>query len=125
MSGILRIIILMSGLSISWFVLMLLIRKKINEKNTLVWLIGVFAVILLSVNPNFLDTVAAWVGVDYPPSLLFLCAFIVLLIIALYQSVQISQLYDKLKEISQFVALQEKKQQSAAERQERQSSEKS
>lgn len=121
MSGLLRIIILLLGLSISWFVLLLLIRKKINEKNTIVWLVGVFIVIVLSVNPQMLDVAAAWVGVDYPPSLLFLCAFIVLLIIALYQSVQISQLYDKLKEVSQFVALQQQHE-SAVDKKEEQSS---
>lgn len=108
MSGSLKIIILCIGLMLCWVVIMLLVRKKINERNTLVWLFGVLLVFILSINPEWLDVVAVWAGVDYPPSLLFLCSFIVLLVIALYQSIQISQLYAKIKELSQYVALQQR-----------------
>lgn len=105
MSGMLKIIILVVGLSLCLFVLRLLVRKRISEKNSLVWVFGMLAIFILSVNPGMLDTIAEWAGVDYPPSLLFLVSFVVLLIVVLYQSIQISQLYDKIKEISQYVAL--------------------
>jgi hypothetical protein len=62
---------------------------------------------VLSIRPKWLDVVADWAGVDYPPSLLFLCSFIVLLIVSLYQSMQISQLHAKMKELSQAVALRQ------------------
>lgn len=106
MSIVLKIIILCIGLSLCWWVISLLARKKINERNTLVWLTGVLFVFILTINPEWLDVVAGWAGVDYPPSLLFLCSFIILLIISLYQSIQISQLYARIKDISQEIALQ-------------------
>lgn len=109
MSIILKLIILSIGLSLSGWVIMLLVRNKINERNTLVWLFGVFFVFLLTINPEWLDQIASLAGVDYPPSLLFLCSFIILLVVSLYQSIQISQLYAKLKEVSQYVALLQEK----------------
>jgi len=105
LSGLLKLIILFVGLGLCSLVILLLVRKKINERNTLVWLFGVLVVFVLSINPQWLDVVAEWAGVDYPPSLLFLGSFIVLLIVVLYQSIQISQLYAKIKELSQFIAI--------------------
>jgi hypothetical protein len=107
MNDTLRIIILCIGLSLCIWVITLLARKKINERNTIVWISGVIAVFILSINPQWLDVVANWAGVSYGPSLLFLCSFIVLLIITLYQSIQISHLYAKIKEITQAIALQD------------------
>jgi hypothetical protein len=104
MNIILQLVILGIGLSICIWVIMLLASKKINERNSIIWVGGIILVLVLSVNPKLLDVVANWAGVSYPPSLLFLCAFIVLLIITVYQSIQISQLYDKIKEISQSIA---------------------
>lgn len=103
---ILKYFILCIGLSLCIWVVTLLARKKINERNTIVWIGGVILVLILSINPEWLDVVASWAGVSYPPSLLFLCSFIVLLIITLYQSIQISHLYARIKNISQSIALQ-------------------
>jgi hypothetical protein len=106
MNNVLQLLILCIGLSLCTWVIVLLAGKKINERNTIVWIGGIIVVLILSSNPKRLDVVAHWVGVSYPPSLLFLCSFIVLLIITVYQSIQISQLYDRIKEISQSIALQ-------------------
>lgn len=106
MSEVLKLIIFCIGFALCIWVIMLLARKKINERNTLVWISGVILVLILSINPEWLDVIANWAGVSYPPSLLFLCSFIVLLIITLYQSIQISQLYARIKDISQTIALQ-------------------
>ncbi len=106
MSGILKVIIFFIGFSLCCWVITLLARKKINERNTLVWISGVILVLVFSINPEWLDVIAGWAGVSYPPSLLFLFSFIILLIITLYQSIQISQLYAKIKDISQTIALQ-------------------
>jgi hypothetical protein len=106
MNDTLKIIIFCIGLSLCIWVITLLARNKINERNTMVWIGGLILVFILSINPEWLDVVASWAGVSYGPSLLFLCSFIVLLIITLYQSIQISNLYARIKEISQTIALQ-------------------
>jgi len=105
MDNILKLIILIVGISLCIWVITLLARKKINERNTIVWAGGVIIILILSTNPKLLDVVSRRVGISYPPSLLFFAAFIILFIVNLYQSIQISQLHAKIKEISQVIAL--------------------
>jgi len=99
--------VLMLGLLFSAIVLSFLIRKKINEKNTLVWLGSAVLILILAVNPNMLDDLAGFVGISYPPTLLFLLSLMVLLMLNLYQSIQISTLHDRIKELSQYIALRD------------------
>jgi len=102
----LKWIVAIAGLLYLVFVVSLLVKKKISELNTLVW-IGTTAIILiLSANTRWLDRLAELVGVGYPPSLLFLFSVLVLLLLTLYQSVQISVLQEKVKDLSQFIALE-------------------
>ena len=107
MSDLLQWLVLFSGIIFTVTVLSLLVRKKINEKNSLVWLIGSAFILILCLSPALLDHIALWIGVSYPPSLLFLVAVMVLLLLVLYHSMQISALHDKIKELSQYIALRD------------------
>jgi len=113
MSNILRIVILLCGVSFTAIILYLLIVKKMNERNSVVWLIGSFTVLGLSAVPQLLDRLAVVIGVSYPPTLLFLVSTLVLLFCILYYSIQISALQDKIKKLAQEDAvknmLQEKR----------------
>jgi len=107
MSDWLKWVLAAAGLLYAGIAMGLLVKKKINERNMIVWIGSCVIILILSVNPEMLDWLAVKVGVSYPPSLLFLFSVLVLLLLTLYQSIQISTLQDKLKELSQFVALQE------------------
>lgn len=87
-------------------VIRLLIKQKINEKNSIYWLSAVFLVLVLASIPDLLDKVANLIGISYPPSLLFLCSSLVLLYIVLRQAVQLSALDDKVRELAQIIAIQ-------------------
>jgi len=102
----LRIVYLLLGLIFSSTVIFLLTKKKINERNTLVWLAGTIGILLISAFPALLNWIAGKIGVEYPPSLLFLFSALILLIIALSQSMQISVMNEKIKQLTQYVALQ-------------------
>lgn len=101
MSIALKILILCCGLFFVGIVLYLLVQRRINERHSLLWLFGAVIILLLSILPNSLDIVAGFFHVDYPPALLFLFAILILLIITLYQSIQISILQERLREITQ------------------------
>lgn len=105
MSVVLRMIILLLGASFTITVLYLLIKKRINEKSSLLWLIGSIGVLFISLQPKVLDVLAEFIGIDYPPTLLFLMAVIVLLFINLFHSVQITILSYQLKELTQYVII--------------------
>lgn len=104
--SLLRIVYLVVGLSFTVIVMYLLTKKKINERNTLVWLAGTVGILIIAAFPSLLNWTAEKLGVDYPPSLLFLFSALILLILVLHQSIQISILNEKVKQLTQYVALQ-------------------
>ena len=77
----LRILILCIGLIFNLTVVYLLVKRKINEKMSLLWLLKSIIVLFFSLFPLTLDKIAKLLGVDYPPTLLFTFAIIVLLFI--------------------------------------------
>lgn len=101
----LRIVIISLGIIFVAAVIFLLVRKMINERNSFLWLAGALAILLLSTMPDILEVMARVTGVDYPPTLLFLLSTLVILFILLYQSIQISILQEKCRELSQQQAL--------------------
>ncbi|WP_309120788.1 DUF2304 domain-containing protein [Paenibacillus sp.] len=107
MSLIAKLFVFFSGLVFTFIVLNLLLKRKINERNSIVWFLGAGSILLVSANPGWLDWVAARVGIQYPPSLLFLFSNLILLLLVLHQSTQISALNEKLKQLAQHISISE------------------
>lgn len=105
LSELLKIIVFICGLLFVITVIYLLIKRKISERNSLLWLIGALIIFIVSAVPDILQFVADSIGVDYPPALLFLFSTLILLFITLYHSIQISLLNERLKELTQHVAI--------------------
>ncbi|PKM87984.1 MAG: hypothetical protein CVU87_08545 [Firmicutes bacterium HGW-Firmicutes-12] len=97
--------IIVLGLIFVGVIILLLVKRKINERHSLFWLFGAIIILILSTIPEILAVIANLVGVDYPPALLFLIAILVILAITLYQSIQISILQERLRELTQQIAI--------------------
>jgi hypothetical protein len=80
-------------------------RGRLKEKYSLLWLIAGCVLLILSASRELLEYLSRAVGIYYPPSLLFLLAFIFLLLITLHFSVVISGLSEKNKQLAQEIAL--------------------
>jgi len=105
MSEPLRLFVFGCGIVYTLAVVWLLLKNKINERNSIVWIFATFAILLFSAFPQFIDVIADWVKISYPPALVFLFSTLIMLLLVLHQSMQISALNDKLKELAQRVAL--------------------
>lgn len=90
-------------------VLELVRRRRLFERYALLWLLSAVVLLSLSVWGGLLDAVADTLGVDYPPSALFLIAFGFILVLLLHFSVVISRLSDQTKVLAQRVALAEER----------------
>jgi hypothetical protein len=86
-------------------VIELIRRGKLKERYSLLWLLAGMVLLLLSASRDALDYVSHIVGIFYPPSFLFLVAFLFLLLITMHFSVVISGLTDKSKKLAQELAL--------------------
>jgi len=105
MSEPLKIFVLLCGLGFAAAVVRLLLKKKISERNSIAWMTSAMIILVLSAFPQMVDQLAEWIHVSYPPSLIFLFSTLVLLLLVLFQSMQISILNEKIKELAQHVAL--------------------
>lgn len=87
-------------------VIALVRNRRLSEQLSLFWL--VFAVLMMAgtsfLFPHYLK-LAAWIGVVYPPSALFLLALLFLLIYTLYLSIAFSGLNEQNKVLTQELAL--------------------
>jgi hypothetical protein len=80
-------------------------RGQLKERYALLWLFAGIILLVFSLSRNLLEYVASMVGIYYPPSLLFLLAFLFLMLITLHFSSVISDLSDKNKLLAQELAL--------------------
>ena len=80
-------------------------RGLLKEKYSVLWLAASVDIASLSIKKELLDYLANIFGIAYPPSLLFIVAFIFVLLITLHFSVIISIQHEKNKRIVQELAL--------------------
>jgi len=80
-------------------------RGRLKEKYSLLWLFAGTILLILSLSRSLLEYVSSLVGIYYPPSFLFLLAFLFLLLITLHFSSVISGLSEKNKQLAQELAL--------------------
>lgn len=113
-----QIIAITFSLSILIAVIDLIRRGKLKEQYSLLWLVSSFILLILSLWRELLHNISHLAGVAYPPALLFLLAFLFLLVIVLHFSVVISDLSEKNKRLAQEVGILKARGQSAKEEEE-------
>jgi hypothetical protein len=86
-------------------VIELIRRGRLKEKYSLLWLFAGSCLLLFSLSRDLLEYVSRLLGIYYPPSLLFLLAFLFLLLITLHFSVVLSGLSEQNKQLAQELAL--------------------
>ena len=103
----LEIVALTLGLLLMAFVVSAMRRSSLNPRYAILWLGAGFVMIALSVYRPLLDYIAHSIGISYPPSLLFLVAFVFLLFIVLHYSLVLSSHRDSIRRLAQTVAMLE------------------
>lgn len=76
-----------------------LAKRKMNERDSILWFLIAGACVVLGFFPKFLTYFASWVGVDYPPTLLFLAAILLLIAIVFKNTLDISELKNERREL--------------------------
>ena len=105
MDNTLKLMILILGIAFDGAVFFLLVKRQINERASLPWIVGSVIIMVFSLMPNALEVLAHAFGVSYPPALLFLIAILIILLLLLYQSIHISILQNKSRELAQNLAI--------------------
>ncbi len=102
-----RAVLFTLGASVAALLLILELvrRRRLREGYSLLWLAIAAGMIVLAGWRDLLHGLAAFVGVAYPPNLLFLLAVLSILTMLLYFSTVISRLTQENRELAQRFAL--------------------
>ncbi len=102
---IIKFLSISGSITVLIIVLELIRRGRLKERYSLLWLLASVVLLVFSASRALLERVSSLLGIFYPPSLLFIIAFLFLLLITLHFSVAISGLSEKNKELAQELAL--------------------
>lgn len=82
------------------------VRKgKFSIKESIYWFLASLIMLILAIFPTLLDSLAAFLGIGYSPSLLFTICIIFLLFINFRSSRKIAEQEEKIIELAQDIAL--------------------
>lgn len=87
------------------FILQLLRRRKLREKYAGIWLLLALTIIVLAAFPQLAVGLADLVGVETPSNLLFAGSTVVLLLVVIQLSTELSTLEEETRTIAESVAL--------------------
>ncbi|MET0434308.1 MAG: DUF2304 domain-containing protein [Cellulomonas sp.] len=83
----------------------LLRARRIREKYAAIWLVVLAAILVLGAFPAVLTRLAGLVGVETPSNLLFATSIVVLLLVCIQLSTEVSQLEEETRTLAEEVAL--------------------
>lgn len=105
MSILVNIFTVVTGLVLILYVIKSMVNKKITESQSVLWLLIGLAAIVLGLFPSVITFIADLLGVWYPPTIMFLIAYIGLLFIVLKHTTAISIQSNQISELYMQIAL--------------------
>ena len=88
-------------------ILELIRRRRLQERYALLWLLTGIVILVLALWRGALGTLADAVGINYPPSALFVIGSVFILLVLLHYSTVISELSERNTRLAQRLALLE------------------
>lgn len=103
-------ILMLVAVAIYFLLLFMLLRKRsLNLKYTLLWIFSGAVMLLLGVFPNLLSRMATMIGIATPTNALFAIMFFCVIIILMSLTAIVSKLNEKTKRLIQIIAMLEKR----------------
>lgn len=108
MSAAFRIILIAASILTMLYILKRIRYSKLQIEYAIFWIILSFILIVISIFPIFVTLPTRIIGMQAPVNFVFLVIIFILLIKAFMQTIEHSQLENKLKELTQKIAIDEK-----------------
>lgn len=105
MSGSARVLVVLVTLGTIGFLLTLVRRRRLRAKYALLWLATALGMVVVAAAPSSVDAVARAVGVQYGPALVFTGALLVLLLVCIHFSWELSRLEERTRSLAEELAL--------------------
>jgi len=105
MSILVNIFTIVTGIILILYVIKLMVNRKMTESQSVLWLIIGVAAIILGFFPSIITFIANLLGIWYPPTIVFLIAYIGLLFIVFKNTTAISIQSNQISELFMQIAL--------------------
>ena len=103
----LRISMLVIIAALFVFIIALLRKQKLDLKYCIVWIIALLGIAALCISPPLLDRLSVLFGIDIPVNTLFMVCIAFLACICISLTVVVSRLSDRLRKLTQNIAILE------------------
>lgn len=100
-----QILGILAALGTLAFVVAMLRRGILREKYAVLWLLVSFSLLVLAVAPRLLTWAAEALGIAIPSNLLFLITGVVLLLVSVQLSYEVSRLENRVRRLAEEVAI--------------------
>lgn len=100
-----NIFTIVSGFVLILYIVKSMVNKRMTESQSVLWLLIGAAEIVLGIFPSIITFIANLLGIWYPPSIMFLIAYIGLLFIVLKNTTTISIQSNEISELYMQIAL--------------------
>ncbi|MES2761464.1 MAG: DUF2304 domain-containing protein [Bacteroidota bacterium] len=105
----LQIIAIITALIFMFFIFRLIVKGKLREEYSFIWIVCTVLLLLFSVWRDGLDVIAGLLGIYYAPSIIFLGAIFAIVVFLVHLSVVNSKQHKQIKELAQEMALLKEK----------------
>lgn len=96
-------------LTLLFIVFRLILKGRLRAEYSIIWILCSVMLLMFSIWRESLDMIAAFLGIYYPPALLFLGAILATVIFLLHLSVVSSKFQNQIKDLTQEVGILKKK----------------
>ena len=100
-----QVLAIASSIALLLLIVELIRRGKLREQYALLWLIAAVVMLVFSLWRDLLDALGRFLGVAYPPSVLFLTGLFFGVLLLIHFNVAISTLSEHVKTLTQEVAI--------------------
>lgn len=97
--------IILVGICLIGIILHLLVKKKLNESNAVLWIFIGLLVVLSGIFPRVVQRLSTFFLITYPPAFVFTIAIIILLFIVLQNTIINSELTAKVQEAATEISI--------------------
>src|SRR4051794_23862946 len=105
MSGKAQVLVVALAIISTLFVLRLVRRRQLRAKYSFLWLLTGLAALVLAAFPALINRISLAAGVAYPPTLFFLIAIAVLLLVVIHFSWELSRLEERTRALAEDLAI--------------------
>jgi hypothetical protein len=102
-----QLIALVASLALLLAILELIRRRKLKERFSLLWLVSAVALIIFSLWGELLEILARLIGIYYAPAVFIPIIIFFAVVLFIYFSVIVSEQSERIKTLSQKIALLE------------------